>query len=294
VTPRSLVDRSLKSLLRKVPEVPFRLMGTEVNSSAIEPAPISVVVKELQADDVFVHREDDSAWALYVEYQFEPDRRHLRKWLQKALALDEHLDLRVILAVLYLRKGDRATFPDTYRAVGGELANEHRFVAIRLWEHADRIRSGELVGLVPLLVLCEDRPAEETVREERELLRSAELSEETRADLLGAAYLLGLRYLTPRILDAVFRKELPVLKEAGIIGEWIEEARQEARQEERLESEARGRAIEARHMVTLALGKRFGELPPGLVAQIEVADREWCEELLARAMQVESVSELLP
>lgn len=39
------------------------------------------------------------------------------------------------------------------------------FTAIRLWEHADRIRSGELIELAPLLLLGEESPTEQSVRE---------------------------------------------------------------------------------------------------------------------------------
>jgi hypothetical protein len=49
--------------------------------------------------------------------------------------------------------------------------NRFEFETVRLWEHAERIRGGDLQELAPLLVLCENEPTEATLREERELIR---------------------------------------------------------------------------------------------------------------------------
>ncbi|MGV3722521.1 MAG: hypothetical protein ACO1SX_16565 [Actinomycetota bacterium] len=229
-TPPNLVDLSLKALARRVPAAMFRLLGFDVAPGAIRIVDPTVIVKELEADHVFVHESDadQEAWGLYLEYQQEPDRRQLRKWALKALSLSDHLDLDVVLAVLYLRRGDRASFPGIYRASGGSLTNEYRFAVLRLWEHAHRIRGGELPELAPLLVLCEDGPAEQILVEERALIRSANVPPPVRHELLAVAYLLGMRYMTRNVLDVVFGEELPMLKDAGIISDWIEEARAKA------------------------------------------------------------------
>src|SRR5206468_11432274 len=108
---------------------------------------------------------------------------------------------------------------------GGGLVNDHTFERILLWEHAERVRSGELVELAPLLVLCEDKPAREALEEERELIRAASVPREVRVELEAVAYLLGLRYLSEGIVRAVFREELSMIKESPLISSWIEEAR---------------------------------------------------------------------
>src|SRR5438034_6644052 len=55
------------------------------------------------------------------------------------------------------------------------------------WEHADRIRSGELPELAPLLILCDDQFSEATLREERELILTADVSQSVRSELLAVA-----------------------------------------------------------------------------------------------------------
>jgi len=259
---------------------------------AVRAADSSVIVKELHADGVFIHEGEAERWGLYTEYQYEPDSRLLPTWAQKALALQDHLGFPVVLLVIYLRKGERATFPERYHVSAGGLSNEFRFPVIRLWEHAGRIRSGELVELAPLLVLCEDRPAESVLEEERELLRAAELPHSVRSELMGLAYLLGMRYLAREILDAVFGEELPMLKDAGIISEWIEEGQARGLAEGVEQGLAQGRAEEARRFMLLFLSRRFGELPPHVIALVQAADPEWCEALLERAVRAETLEEL--
>ena len=104
----NLVDLSLKALARRVPEAIFRLIGETPRPEQIRIIDPTVIVKELEADHVFVHEAEgeEPAWGLYLEYQQQPDRRRLRSWALKALTLSEHLDLDVLLMVLYLRKGD--------------------------------------------------------------------------------------------------------------------------------------------------------------------------------------------
>ena len=77
---------------------------------------------------------------------------------------------------------------------------------------------GELPELTPLLPLVEDRPAEQAVRETREIIQNLPLPADVRSELLGVSYLIGLKYLLGAALNAIFREELPMLKEAGIIG----------------------------------------------------------------------------
>jgi hypothetical protein len=70
------------------------------------------------------------------------------------------------------------------------------------------------------------------------------------------------------------------------------EARGEARG--KAEGEAQGRTEEARRLTLRLLRARFGDLPAALVARIEQADPEWCEDLAERAQRVETVAELDP
>ena len=114
---------------------------------------------ELRADHLFIMQpEAADACAIYLECQLEPDARLLPSWSVKWAGLCRQLDMPVALLVLYLQRGDSATFPDHYHIQVGAIQTTLYFTAIRLWEHADRIRSGELPELAPLLLLCEETP----------------------------------------------------------------------------------------------------------------------------------------
>jgi predicted transposase YdaD len=186
------------------------------------------------------------------------------------------LGIPAVLTVVYLAKGDRAAFPAIHRVEGGGLVNEYRFHTIHLWEHADRIRSGELRELAPLLVLCEAKPTERTLREERALILGVDAAQAVRAELFAVAAMVGTRYFPRLLLERLFREEMQMLKEVSFIEEWI------------LEGEARA----ARSFLLRQLRKRFGELPPEVVARVESADRSRCEEMVERLLDATSLDEL--
>jgi hypothetical protein len=278
----AVVDITLKVLSRAAPAAFFRLAGLSVDPVSIRHVDVNVAVAERRADHVFLVDAEygKPKWGLYLECQMQPQRRTLRGWASKWGNLGDQHDLDLIVLALYLQKGDRANFPDRYTVQVGSWTTELRFNTILLWEHADRIRSGELIEFAPLLVLWDDHSAEQVIQEERALLHAAPLSPEERTDLLGLAYVVGTKYLVRSVLDAIFGEELPMLKDLGIISEWMEE------------SEARGRATEAREMLLHVLERRFGTAPEALRAQIATATPEWCHATLDRALSVESYEEL--
>src|SRR5205807_2620371 len=78
--------------------------------SLIRAADSAVLLRGLNADQVLIHeapREEDR-YGLYLEFPTDPDRRQLLGWLQKALALEDHLGFAVPLVALYLRRGERS------------------------------------------------------------------------------------------------------------------------------------------------------------------------------------------
>jgi len=277
----SVLDLSLKAIGRRAPAAFLALAGVKIDPGAVHAADVSVVLPEFRADQVFLigATDDPERWGVHFEYQAQPDVRLLSGWALKNAALNRQLHVPVFLIAIYVQKGDRAHFFDSYTLTKAGLINEYRFNAVRLWEHGDRIRA-ELPELAPLLVLCEERPTEATIREEIALIRASAAPGEVRADLLSVAYMVGTRFFLRSVLNALFAEELPMLKDAGIIGDWIEEG------------EARGRAEATRRLTLRLLRSRFGDLPSALVERIAQAEPEWCEELVERAMQSESLDEL--
>jgi hypothetical protein len=177
-------------------------------------------------------------------------------------------------------RGDRTTFPDAFTVSGGGITNEHRFQRVLLWEHADRIRSGELAELAPLLVLCEDTPTEATLRDERRLILGLDVPAPVRADLLAVAVTVGARYFARELLLNLFREELQMLKEASIVEERVQEGMEQ------------GRLQEARQTLLDLLRQRFGDIPSAVAAVIEQADLEQCRNWVRRVGGAASLAEL--
>jgi len=228
----SLIDASLKTLIRSVFPAFLRLIGVQAGSEQVRLGDVSVNLPEFRADQLFMIGEEDDAsrWALHIEYQLEPDERMCRGWYHKNAALNAQLKRPVVLVAVYLTRGDRSRFPSSYRIEAGGLSNEYRFHAVHLWEYAERIRRGDLPELAPLLLLCEDRPDPETVLEEKQLIHGLSAPPEMKSHLLAVAYTVGLRYFSRGVLDALFREEREMIEADSWIRDWV------------LEGEARGRA----------------------------------------------------
>jgi hypothetical protein len=274
---QQFIDRSVKALCRRVPWALLQLLGVD---PAVELAweDVSINLPEFRADQVLIlgAPEDPNRWAIHFEYQLQPDSRLLRSWRLKNAALSEQLGMDVLLVVIYLSPGVYHTFPSEYVQLHGALCNRFEFSTLKLWENAGRIRSGELAALAPLLVLCEDAPVAETVLEEQSLIRAAAVDEDVRADLISLAISVATRYLTRDFVFNLFREDMEVLKEAGIVEEWI----------------AEGELRRARDMALRALRSRFSDLPNSAVSEVEAADLALCLRIVDNIGHAQSLGDL--
>ena len=275
-----LIDRAVKALFRECPTIVTRLAGLSTAAEDIRVEDPNLNLPELRADHVFVLPEG----AIYLEYQLRPDPNLLSSWAVKWAGLSRQLGIPVILLVLYLQKGDYATFPAQMQSQIGAFRTALHFTAIRLWEQTERIRNGELTELAPLLLLTEENPTEATVREEVRLIRNAQFPSDVQTELLGIALLVATRKFARSLLEEIFAEDLETMEDLGIIGDWLQ--KREAR------GMAQGETNGIRKTAQFVLGQRFGDLPPALVEQIGQADAEWCNILLGRAMKAGSVAEL--
>lgn len=268
----------------------LRLAGIDPGQRPLAFDDTAINLPERRADHVILLGKEGDAerGAFYLEYQLRPAPERTPEWEFKRSAIRLRLGAPVILVVIYLEKGDRATFPAGYTDELRGRSNEFHFTAIRLWEHAARIRSGELWQLAPLLVLCEDKPSAETFRTELQLISNSGAPEEVQADLFAVALRVGARSIPRAMLEAIFREALPMVQGASIIDDWIAEG--EARG--KAAGELHGRLEEARRLLRTLLEARFGEIPGSLGARIDAADREWCETFLRQAARAESLDEL--
>lgn len=307
----NLIDRCVKRLFRDQPHAALRLAGIEAATVRFEDSNLNI--PELRADHVFLVEEEGEAgpYALYLEYQLKPDPKLLVSWGLKWLGLCHQLPIPVLLLVIYLEKGNRATFPSAYQQTQGRLQTTLAFNTVHLWEHRERIVSGEWPELAPLLVLCEAHPTEQTLRQEVDLIHNSGLSRDVQTDLLGVAVLVASRMFARSLLATIFREEIMMIDalenlkelflETGKLQMWMQDPRvsgalrDESKAEGRAEGREEGRAEGAaavRHMTLSFLTRRFGEVPEALEARIANADADWCQNLFDRAITATSLSEL--
>ena len=276
--PTNPIDRSMKLLVRHCPTVLLRLAGIETNDAEIKFEDANVIMPELRADHVCI-----LSWipfAVYLEYQFNPKKELLELWFAKCGALTKQLKMPVGLLAIYLQKGDYATFPDRYEVQVGDIKTQFHFTAVKLWEHESRIRSGELIELAPLLILFEDNPSHDTVREEIALIKNSGLPPKVQSDLLGTALILASRQFTRNVIKSLFEEEIKMKYETGLVDDWLEE------------SKAEGELNRTRKMLTLFLTRRFNATPDALLKKIDGAEIKWCESLFDRAITIDSLEEL--
>src|SRR4051794_34096611 len=100
----SLIDRSAKVLARRVPDAFCRLAGIEVAGAALSFEDVSINLPEYRADQVLIIERPGVRWGWHLEYQLRPDRQKLLTWLFKNLALNQQLEIPVVLSVLYLTR----------------------------------------------------------------------------------------------------------------------------------------------------------------------------------------------
>jgi hypothetical protein len=172
---QDLLDRSLKLLTRRAAPALCRLAEIAVDPAHIRPPHFGFWILDFGfwiADNDRCIRLPDALdpTGPIQNPKFKIQNRKLPGWLLKNAIFNAGLGLPVVLTVLYLTRGDRATFPDRVWVRGGGRANDHGFDTLRLWEHAALIASGALPELAPLLALCEPNPGPATLQREREMI----------------------------------------------------------------------------------------------------------------------------
>ena len=291
---QDLLDRSLKLLTRRAAPALCRLAAIAVDPAQIRFEDTAVNVAEHRADTVLLlgAEDDPDRWGWHLEYQLEPDPRVISGWLLKNAIFNSGLGLPVVLTVLYLTRGDRATFPDRIWVRGGGRANDHGFDTLRLWEHAELIASGALPELAPLLALCEANPGPATLQREREMILGLDAPQAVKSDLLAVALMVGLRFFDRGVLESVFREELLMLKEVEFIHELFADEIADAGARGAALGEARGEAQASRRLLLGLLQARFGALPANVVARIEQTSPAECEALALQLLTAGSLAEL--
>jgi predicted transposase YdaD len=226
--------------------------------------------------------------AVHIEAMLEPKQRELGNFKTKNALLEETLKRPVVTVILYLEKGKYETFPYIYETQAGLLKNSHVFARILLWEHKDRILSGELKELAPFLQLCEDEPDEILIERTKQLIKQTADANE-RSNLLGVAILVAYRKYKDKFRDKEeskkfvkekFKEEYAMLKESDFITDWLEESEQKGREEGK------------RSLLLALLAKKFGKLSPHLRKQIRQLSGTKLDNLSLALLDLKNVKQL--
>ena len=286
----SVLDRAAKRLFGEAPRAALLLAGARLPEGVtIRREDVSINIAEHRADQVFVPDVPGSPWAIHMEYVTQPDPRDHPNWLYKNGCLNRQLKIPVLLVVVYLEKGDYATFHAGCTLEGGGILNTHGWHVVLLWDFVEAIRHGALRELAPFLSLCLDHPTEEILLEQKAIIKDLDVSEARRAELIALSMMIGRRQFSESALEAAFREELPMLKEMEFVQEWMAECRQEGlfqgREEGREEGRQEGRqeGLEQGIEKGLEQGIERGREEGVLIGRIEFAGQLLGRPLPSRA-----------
>ena len=292
--PQNPIDLSIKMLLRGRPEVALSLAGLTFEPQKILFEDTAIQTHEYRADHVLILEKPRIAF--YWEYQLVPKAEVVVRWFEKCAALTSKLGMPVILMVIYLEKGNYATFHDRHEASHGSARTLFQFTTIKLWEHVERIRSGELIELVPFLFLCDNKYKEETVLEEIDLIYRANLPETDQAELYQAVFRVAGSRLSSEIIDKLYREKESMIKENFeydvlrelLIEEGIGIGEERGVQKGIGIGEERGALKIARKLIT----NRLGEMPTYVESYLQSASESELTQILESLHKTESYDEL--
>lgn len=225
------LDRAMKILAARYPHV-FQLLlfgqNPDIKFEKVED--IAINVAEHRSDKIFCFLEQGKRKIVSFEFVTQPNQNELLRFHAKNGLLTASYLVEVVTVIVYLERGRYRTFPNAYVAKIGGASTKTQFSRILLWKYKDRIRSGEFRELAPLLVLFEDKPSQETLLEEKALIKSVEDKQE-QGNLLALAIMIAFRKFKENIIKELFYKEYNMLKEASFVKEWIQESWEKGQQE---------------------------------------------------------------
>jgi hypothetical protein len=224
-------------------------------------------IPEHRADKIWRVHDGKKEGCILFEAILQPDRRSFRGINLKNAAVHAALKIPVISVLVYLQKGRYRTFPDSYEHKIGDLLNRHSFVRIKLWEHEERIRNGELKELAPFLPLFYDDPPVEVLEAVDTLIEAFE-DEEQRTELKGVAAIVASRKFAKGLILQTLKLELSMIREKTIFSEWFDKAHEEGHAEGHAEGRTEGLVlgeIRGKHLLLQKLlEKKYGTLPAEL------------------------------
>ncbi len=288
-----LIDISIKRLVRDNPSAFLELIGFTVAPNQVAFEDTAIQQRERRADHVCLLKSEDGTLrgVLYLEYQLIPDSTIIADWLWKWVGLVQRFPVPVVLLVIYMHRGNYATFHPIYRASIDPFETVVHFDTVHFWECAPQIRSGKYPDFIPLLPLCEEHPTEATVREQVALIQGLQIDEERKQELLSLSFLIASRDIARGILLRILREVYSMNTIPTIIDDMFGNV---LRQRE-LQREKHGEAVGTRDTLLRLYTKRLGTPSPAIITQLEtIDDIEVLRALIDRYdEQIESWEQLL-
>jgi predicted transposase YdaD len=237
------LDRAMKILAARYPHVFHKLLFSDNPYIQFEKVEDSVInVAEHRSDKIFRFLENEQQKIVSLEFVTQPSKSDLFRFHAKNGLLTASYLIEVVTVIVYLERGDYRTFPNEYVAQIGGATTRTEFSRILLWEYQERIRSGEFKELAPLLVLFEEKPTEQTILEEKALIKTVK-DEREQSDLLAVAIMVAFRKFKDHIVKELFHEEYNMLKESTFVKEWLEESWEKGLAEGNKKGEAKGRTL---------------------------------------------------
>jgi len=287
----NIIDRSVKALARLHPEAFVRVALGETQGVAVETIENPEInLPERRLDFVYGLRREDEERFLHLEFQLEHEPDVPKRVFVYNALLTAAFEKPVISAVIYLERRDYRHLPQEYTvSFAGQAVNSFRYRAVKLWDYAEAIARGELRELAPLLILLTREKDEEVLARARELILAAPEAGR-RADALSVAVTVAGRYFPREFLLKFFREELAMLRDAGIVQDWINEGFNQGIEKGRLQ----GQIATLQSDIIEVLTERFGVLKRGLAQKLaEIDDPAVLRSLHRKSVKVESLEEFM-
>ncbi|MGH7600125.1 MAG: DUF4351 domain-containing protein [bacterium] len=246
-----------------------------------------IQIPEHRADKVWRVHDGVREGCIALEAIAVPDRRDFRSINLKNAALQVNLNVPVITVLVYLERGKYATFPDGYEDELGGLTNAHRFARILLWEHEERIRSGELKELSPFLLLFYDDPDPSILVVENQLIELVP-DPQQRLELKSIGAVIAARHFSEEIIKQYLKLEFPMIRETTFFKEWFEQSHAEGHAEGRAEGELIGKRL----LLQKQLERKFGLLSQELKAHLQKLDSSQLDALATTLFDLATTEDL--
>lgn len=286
VTTRGYIDRDFKYLAKNYPEYFAKLILNTQEDLSIQPLDQELNVPQLRTDNLYLVKQGTERFALHLEFQLhhKPELPK-RMFLYNAL-FQSALKISTLSAIIYLERKNYRKLPYLYCKQWNGIGHTFTYPVVFLWEHLEKIRNGELPGLVPALMLLTKEKTIEVLAESKALIKKLEPDIEKQALQLSIAAALAGRYQLPaKEIMEVLKEEYLMFKEKNTFFEFL---RNEALREGRREGEQEGK----QESIMEVLEERFGSLDTGIKVQVkQVRDEKFLRELLQTSLRAKNLDE---